>query len=150
MYLIGKPIWELSIKKYRLCKLYFSNKHFMGKKMCECSQWCVIVMSSCRYANSSLIKYMEKHKVKPDSKVFLLVGASLPDGDVGSVAQATLSRSPWDCPSYSSSSERKEIGGCWGKMKYFSFEMSPLMIVWLPSVSDCCRCSWVSSRWSVF
>lgn len=26
-----------------------------------------------RYANSSLIKYMEKHKVKPDSKVFLLV-----------------------------------------------------------------------------
>uniref|UniRef100_A0AAY4DHC9 cyclin-dependent kinase n=1 Tax=Denticeps clupeoides TaxID=299321 RepID=A0AAY4DHC9_9TELE len=25
------------------------------------------------YANSSLIKYMEKHKVKPDSKVFLLV-----------------------------------------------------------------------------
>ncbi|KAB1275361.1 Cyclin-dependent kinase 19 [Camelus dromedarius] len=24
------------------------------------------------YANSSLIKYMEKHKVKPDSKVFLL------------------------------------------------------------------------------
>ncbi len=27
----------------------------------------------CRYANSSLIKYMEKHKVKPDSKVFLLV-----------------------------------------------------------------------------
>lgn len=27
----------------------------------------------CRYANSSLIKYMEKHKVKPDSKVFLLL-----------------------------------------------------------------------------
>lgn len=26
-----------------------------------------------RYANSSLIKYMEKHKVKADSKVFLLV-----------------------------------------------------------------------------
>uniref|UniRef100_A0A3Q2PBJ8 cyclin-dependent kinase n=1 Tax=Fundulus heteroclitus TaxID=8078 RepID=A0A3Q2PBJ8_FUNHE len=26
-----------------------------------------------RYANSSLIKYMEKHKVKPDSKVFLLL-----------------------------------------------------------------------------
>ncbi|KAJ8788664.1 hypothetical protein J1605_022409 [Eschrichtius robustus] len=25
------------------------------------------------YANSSLIKYMEKHKVKPDSKVFLLL-----------------------------------------------------------------------------
>ncbi|PIO38049.1 hypothetical protein AB205_0008090 [Aquarana catesbeiana] len=25
------------------------------------------------YANSSLIKYMEKHKVKPDSKVFLLI-----------------------------------------------------------------------------
>lgn len=30
-----------------------------------------------RYANSSLIKYMEKHKVKPDSKVFLLVRVSL-------------------------------------------------------------------------
>lgn len=29
-----------------------------------------------RYANSSLIKYMEKHKVKPDSKVFLLVGVT--------------------------------------------------------------------------
>lgn len=33
-----------------------------------------IVFSLNRYANSSLIKYMEKHKVKPDSKVFLLVG----------------------------------------------------------------------------
>lgn len=32
--------------------------------MCSCP---------CRYANSSLIKYMEKHKVKPDSKVFLLL-----------------------------------------------------------------------------
>ncbi|GAA6086800.1 oxysterol-binding protein-related protein 11 isoform X1 [Tachysurus ichikawai] len=29
------------------------------------------------YANSSLIKYMEKHKVKPDSKVFLLVSVRL-------------------------------------------------------------------------
>lgn len=33
------------------------------------------VFSLNRYANSSLIKYMEKHKVKPDSKVFLLVSA---------------------------------------------------------------------------
>lgn len=123
MYLIGKPVWEVSVKKYKLCNLYFSNKHFM-KKMCECSQWCVIVVS-CRYANSSLIKYMEKHKVKPDSKVFLLVGASLLDGDVGSVAQATSSHSPWSCPSYSSSLERKKIGGCWGKIKYFSCEVSP-------------------------
>lgn len=29
--------------------------------------------SHCRYTNCSLIKYMEKHKVKPDSKAFHLV-----------------------------------------------------------------------------
>lgn len=28
----------------------------------------------CRYVNSSFIKYMEKYKVKFDSKVFFLVG----------------------------------------------------------------------------
>lgn len=53
--------------------------HFYGTwihcmRICEWS-YLSIIMSIClpRYANSSLIKYMEKHKVKPDSKVFLLV-----------------------------------------------------------------------------
>lgn len=39
-------------------------------------QTCLSLTVFFRYANSSLIKYMEKHKVKPDSKVFLLVGAT--------------------------------------------------------------------------
>lgn len=42
-----------------------------------------------RYANSSLIKYMEKHKVKPDSKVFLLVGTYPPDWEVRTLVQLT-------------------------------------------------------------
>ncbi|NXS17989.1 CDK19 kinase, partial [Mystacornis crossleyi] len=36
-------------------------------------QMCLSLTVFFRYANSSLIKYMEKHKVKPDSKVFLLL-----------------------------------------------------------------------------
>lgn len=39
-------------------------------------QKCLSLTVFFRYANSSLIKYMEKHKVKPDSKVFLLVGTT--------------------------------------------------------------------------
>lgn len=123
MCLIGKPIWELSIKKYKLCKLYFSNTYFMK---CVSVPSDVSLSCLCRYANSSLIKYMEKHKVKPDSKVFLLVGACLPDmGTSGPWHKPTSFHSPRNCLSYSSSLERKEIGGCWGKVKHFSFEMSP-------------------------
>lgn len=39
-------------------------------------QKCLCLTVFFRYANSSLIKYMEKHKVKPDSKVFLLVSTT--------------------------------------------------------------------------
>ncbi|XP_073076884.1 cyclin-dependent kinase 19 isoform X3 [Manis javanica] len=54
---VGKPVLELL---------------YQGWKLCQC-RWGCVTVRPCRYVNSSLIKYMEKHKVKPDSKVFLLL-----------------------------------------------------------------------------
>lgn len=96
---VGKPVLELL---------------YQGWKLCQC-RWGCVTVRPCRYVNSSLIKYMEKHKVKPDSKVFLLVGAQ----KLGLESHTPPHPTPWKCPCYFSSLKRKEIGGCWGKLIFF-------------------------------
>lgn len=104
IYLIGKP----NVRTF----------HYMYGISVPNDVWLLCLY---RYANSSLIKYMEKHKVKPDSKVFLLVGSSLPDWEVRTLVQ--LSPISHGIVQLFLLFRRKRNQWMVGQIKYFSFEM---------------------------
>ena len=60
----NKVVWLLE----KMVKLYGKT----SSPQCFFSYVCVLNVLN-RYTNCSLTKYMEKHKVKPDSKAFHLV-----------------------------------------------------------------------------